>query len=118
MSIYATLGTLRFPLDEMGTEWVEVCFQAVPSHIGHPSHYPDGDIYAEFLPPVRDPEVPEPEWDKHRAVVIIATDERKDGQRYVNPVLTLSGEEWETIPFPELWQRIEEALRQGRGLAE
>ena len=58
MSIYATLWHIRIRRDGIYAlsedEWVDIWAQAVPPHIGHPSHYPDGDPYGDFLPPVVD----------------------------------------------------------------
>lgn len=72
-------------------------FQAVPGHI---------DYDWDWLPPA----VEDKNWDNYRAVVVCGPYSHKEGQQYVNAVLTLSGEEWETIPFGELWGRIEEAF--------
>jgi hypothetical protein len=109
MSIYATLWEIQVPRRHFfDTDWVKVCAQAVPAHIGHPSEYPDGDPYAEFLPPIvsdYDPETGEAPYD--RAVVIVQEGRRqKDGQRYVDPLMTLSGEEYSKITFKELLDRI------------
>ena len=130
MSIYATLWQIRLPVPEFNvlvinrqgtfrleggelvpheTRWVEVVFQGVPGHIGHPSVCPDGDPYAAFLPPV----VEDP--DKLWAVVIVQEGRKnKDMQRYVDPLLTLSGEEYQTLSFDEMLQRIYAAMRPER----
>lgn len=119
MSIYATLGVIRLePLaDWPGCEhlehWPEVYFQGVPGHIGHPDHYPEGDPYADFLPPF--PPRFDPDSDLRAVVVVLRDHNEKDVQRYVRPLMTLSGREWETLPFPELWRRIEEAVREQLG---
>jgi hypothetical protein len=113
MSIYATLWEVkvrrRHAFDD---EWVRVFAQAVPPHIGHPSEYPDGDPYADFLPPVvqdYDPETGEAPF--HRAVVIVQEGrDRKDVQRYVDPLLVMSGEEYARTPFQELLDRIHKAI--------
>jgi hypothetical protein len=89
--------------------WVEVYAQAVPAHIGHPSMYPDGDPYADFLPPVVDynPDIDCPP----RAVLIIDEDHsEKDGQRYLSPLLLLTGTEYEQLTFAALLDRITMAL--------
>ncbi len=126
MSIYATLWQIRLPTPEWTVlvatahgdlrledgelvpheeEWVEITFQGVPGHIGHPSYYPDGDPYASFLPPVVD----DPE--KLRAVVIVQEGRNeKDVQRYVDPLLTLSGDEYHSLSFDALMQKIYEAM--------
>ena len=122
MSIYATLWTLQFPRTGehfIGCEWIEVRAQGVPGHIGTPAEgygYEDGDPYASFLPP---PIALESEDDERlRAVVIVTSENRKGtpraGQEYADPLLVLSGEEYERIPFAELHDRICAALRGDR----
>ncbi|HYT89782.1 MAG TPA: hypothetical protein VEL76_13825 [Gemmataceae bacterium] len=113
MSIYATLWEIALPrryhFDE---EFIKVFAQAVPAHIGHPSSYPEGDPYADFLPPVvmeYDPETGEAPFD--RAVLIIREDRaEKVGQRYTDPILVLTGEEYARSTFDELIHRIERAM--------
>src|SRR5919204_5179843 len=102
MSIYATLWEIKVPRRHpFDSEWVEVWAQAVPAHIGHPSAYPEGDPYADFLPPVvqdYDPETDHAPYD--RAVVIVQEGrEKKDGQRSVHPLIVMSGEEYSRTPF-------------------
>ena len=98
------------PCDE-DKEWVEVVCQGVPGHIGHAEEYPEGDPFREFLPP---PLTGEDYSEKLRAVVIITGDARKgterSGQEYIDPLLTLSGAEYEHIGFQELMGRIQAAL--------
>ncbi|HMF17856.1 MAG TPA: hypothetical protein VKE98_11655 [Gemmataceae bacterium] len=113
MSIYATLWEIHLPqVDTGGEPCACVYAQAVPAHIGHPSHYPDGDPYADFLPPVvreYNPETDEAPW--YRAVVIVqAGRNKKDIQRYVDPLLVLSGEEYARVPFQNLLDRIQEKI--------
>jgi len=113
MSIYATLWEIKVPRGHaFDEEWMEVYAQAVPAHIGHPSGYPEGDPYSDFLPPVvqnYDAETDEAPF--HRAVVIVQKGrDRKDVQRYVDPLLVLSGEEYARIPFEELLERIHKAI--------
>lgn len=113
MSIYATLWEIKLPRrHELDDEWVEVYAQAVPPHIGHPSCYPEGDLYADFLPPVvsdYDPETGEAPYD--RAVVIVQEGrDEKDGHRYVDPLIVISGEEYARIPFQQLLDRIHAAM--------
>ena len=123
MSIYATLWSLKFPKFgdyHSGCEWIEVTAQGVPPHIGSPTPglgYEDGDPYAEFLPPaVATNEEGEAEY--MRAVVIITKATRKgtlrNGQEYVDPLLTLGGQEYAELSFPALYQRICDALRGNR----
>jgi hypothetical protein len=113
MSIYATLWEIKVPRrHEFDDEWVRVYAQAVPPHIGHPSHYPEGDPYAGFLPPVvqgYDPETGNAPY--NRAVVIVQEGRaEKDGQRYIDPLLVLTGEEYTLIPFQTLLDRIHAAM--------
>jgi hypothetical protein len=119
MSIYATHWILQFPrygYAHSGCEWVEVIGQGVPTHIGTPSPghgYESGDPYADFLPPA----IPVPEDDDGtaiRAMVIVRNGTEKVGQRYVQPLLVLSGREYVAIPFGELHDRICDALRGDR----
>jgi len=120
MSIYATLWSLKFPKtgdDYFGCDWIRVTAQGVPAHIGSPTPgmgYEDGDLFAEFLPPPvetnEDGEAP------HMRAVVIATEETKkgtprNGQEYISPLLTLTGEEYSTLTFDDLHQRICHALR-------
>lgn len=123
MSIYATLWSLKFPKfgdDHIGCEWIKATAQGVPPHIGSPtpgSGYEDGDPYAEFLPPAvvtnEDGEAPH-----MRAVVFVTENTEKGtprhGQQYVNPLLTISGAEYDTSTFADLHKRICDALRGDR----
>jgi len=131
MSIYATLWEIQVLAEEpkvicFGTDgtatalygdgsrrpyaekWVRVVGQGVPPHIGHPSHYPSGDPYGAFLPPP----VSDAEGDLLRAVVIVVEGrEDKEGQCYVDPLLVLSGVEYQRLSFADLLARIEIAVR-------
>jgi hypothetical protein len=123
MSIYATLWRLKFPRhgdDYTDCDWVEVIAQGVPAHIGTPTPgfgYEDGDLYAAFLPP---PVVLLSEEDERtlRAVVFVTEGTPKGTERshqeYVSSLLVLTGEEYATIPFAELHERICDALRGSR----
>jgi hypothetical protein len=112
MSIYATLWEFKLPkAHRFDTEWVMVYAQAVPAHIGHPSHYPEGDLYADFLPPVVecDPETGSGPY--YRAVLILVEGhDEKIGQKYTSPLLTLTGEEYAQISFQTLFDAIEGAM--------
>ena len=121
MSIYATHGVLKVPRYgdfHTGSEWVEVVGQGVPAHIGTPSPghgYEGGDPYASFLPPaVPVSEEEEDWWQALRAMVIIRDGTEKVGQEYVRPLIVLSGQEYATIPFSDLQERICDALRADR----
>jgi hypothetical protein len=119
VSIYATYWVLQFPRygdAHTGCEWISVIGQGVPAHIGTPTPghgYEDGDPYAAFLPPA----IPVPEGDDGtalRAMVIVREGTAKRVQEYIGPLLVLSGEEYAQIPFPELHDRICDALRGDR----
>ena len=123
MSIYATLWSLKFPRFgdcHTGCEWIEVTAQGVPPHIGSPTPglgYENGDPYAEFLPPaIVTNEDGEAEY--MRAVVIITENTRKgtvcNGQEYADPLLTLGGQEYVSLSFHALHERICDALRDDR----
>lgn len=120
MSIYATLWCLKFPRYgdvHIGCDWIKVTAQGVPPHIGSSTPglgYEDGDPYADFLPPAL---VTNQEGDAEfmRAVVII-TEETKKGtarhpQEYSDPLLMLSGQQYASMTFAELHDRICNALR-------
>lgn len=119
MSIYATLWRLQFPRlgdGHTGCEWVEVWAQGVPGHIGTPSPghgYEAGDPYADFLPPPI-ALAPDDQGDRLRAVVIVRAGTPKEVQRYVDPLLVLTGEEYERSTFDDLYTRICDALRGSR----
>lgn len=112
MSIYATLWEIKVPRQHcFDEEFVEVYAQAVPPHIGHPSQYTDGDPYADFLPPVVEEYDPETGEGPYRAVVIVQKGRnRKDIQRYVDPLIVMTGKEYASIPFPVLLERIHQAI--------
>jgi hypothetical protein len=113
MSMYATLWEIKVPRRHCFDEdWGEVFAQAVPAHIGHPSAYPDGDPYGSFLPPPvedYDPETGEARF--HRAVVIVQEGrDAKDVQRYVDPLIVMTGEVYSRLTFEELLDRIHRAI--------
>ena len=119
VSIYTTLWTVHFPRggeEYHGCAWVEVRAQGVPAHIGTPTPgygYEDGDPFADFLPPAITLEGEDE--DRLRAVVIVTSETRKGtaraGQEYVDPLLVLTGEEYERVTFSELHERVCSALR-------
>jgi hypothetical protein len=119
VSIYATVWVLKFPRYgdyHTGCEWVDVVGQGVPAHIGTPSPghgYEAGDPYADFLPPAV--EAPEGyDGTALRAIVIVRGEAEKTGQRYADPLLVLSGEQYAATPFDRLHEQICAALRGGR----
>jgi len=123
MSIYTTLWRLKLPRygdAHTGCDWIEITAQGVPAHIGTPTPgygYEDGDPYTAFLPP---PVVILSEEAERmlRAVVFISEGTPKgtarSHQEYVNPLLVLTGTEYDTIPFGVLHERICDALRGDR----
>ena len=123
MSIYATLWRLKFPQDGddyFGCDWTEVIAQGVPAHIGSPTPgcgYEDGDLYAEFLPPALETDE-DGEHEYMRAVVIVRAGTPKgtarSAQEYASSILVLTGEEYSSMSFEALYERICEALRGGR----
>lgn len=112
MSIYATLWEMKLPrAHRFDEEWVSVYAQAVPPHIGHPSCYPEGDPYADFLPPVVECDSETGDGPHYRAVFILMEGrDEKDGQRYTAPLLMLTGEDYAQIPFPTLLDAITDAM--------
>lgn len=119
MSIYATCWILKFPKygdAHSDCEWVDVMGQGVPAHIGTPTFgygYESGDPYAGFLPPA----VPMPADEDEaplRAMVIVRAQTEKMGQEYVEPLVVLTGNEYASIPFQVLHERICDALRGNR----
>jgi hypothetical protein len=121
--MYATLWWLQFPRygdDYIGCEWIRVSAQGVPAHIGTPTRghgYEDGDPYADFLPPPVEVNA-EADSEFMRAVVFVTEETRKgttrSPQEYAKPLLVLSGQEYASISFVELHERICDALR-GKG---
>ncbi|MFN0071430.1 MAG: hypothetical protein ACKVVP_08090 [Chloroflexota bacterium] len=134
MSIYATAWEMALPVwvegkpeggwagfagtDNKGRSvyqrFIRVRAQMVPAHIGNEGY---GDLYADFLPPPV-------EYDEHqaerrwtpRAVVIVDEDHaEKDVQRYPDPLLVLTGAEYESADFAELLDRIQDALEERFG---
>ena len=123
MSIYATLWRLKFPQfgeDHTGCEWIDVTAQGVPAHIGTPSPgfgYETGDPYSDFLPPPIEI-LSEEDEQKLRAVVFVTAGTRKGtnrcGQEYVDPLLVISGADYDGLSFDALHGRICDALRGDR----
>ena len=113
MSIYATYW--RIQLEKPGSgpvadEWVTVWAQAVPSHIGSATvgDYEE-DPYGDFLPPPRtdhneDDEAP-------RAVVFVTDATKQKGQRYLDPLLVITGRDYMDATFNDLLFRLGSALR-------
>lgn len=128
MSIYATLWSIQIqdPAAPFASpRWVEVTAQAVPPHIGSPTPgcgYERGDPYESFLPPAV--ETDEDGQAEHNRAVVFITDTTKKGtarshQEYADPLLVLSGEEYASIPFQVLLDKLQEAIRTGpRVIAE
>lgn len=114
MSIYATGWQIKLPVGKgwPSDKWVEVYAQFVPAHIGQPSEGYDTDPYADFLPPIVPDYDPEEEKIPHRAIVVVQRGhEEKEVQKYINPVLTMSYEEYVKMPFDEFLNLIYEGLK-------
>jgi hypothetical protein len=78
--------------------------QGVPAHCG-----PDEtctDPYADFLP-----DYASSVERGTRAMVIVREGTAKEGQRYIEPLLVLSGKEYFAAPFDALQERVCDALR-------
>src|SRR5688500_17926547 len=102
VSIYATLAEIA--IRQFGDDdYTEVVIQGVPAHIDY-----EGAAW-EFLPPPVDPE-----GETMRAVFIVRGHCQKGtprgGQEYVDPLIVLTGQEWEQVRFVDLLDRIEKAL--------
>lgn len=107
MSIYATGWSIRLEMhppcslsfgrgEAYNPFYAEIYVQFVPGHIGHPSEY-DEDPYSEFLPPVvKDPD------ETRAAVILLKGFDKKEVQRYLTPLLVLSGQEYAEAKFAEL----------------
>lgn len=107
MRVFGTLPDGRYdPVGHPARErWVHVLAQAVPPWIGHLEHAPGGDLCPWLPPPVLDLDGP------HRAVVIVDEDhDAMSGQQYTEPLLVLTGAEYEAAPFTDLLGRIQQAL--------
>jgi hypothetical protein len=112
MSIYATLWEIKVrKCHSFDDEWIEVFAQAVHAHIGHPSAGYADDPYSDFLPPVVAYDPAEEGDQVERAVVIVAEGrDQKVGQQYVDPLVTLTGQEYRSMSFPALLRLIETKL--------
>lgn len=99
-------------------EWITILGQGVPAHIGTPTFgygYEAGDPYGEFLPPpVPVVDDDDDDGERLRAIVVVRDTTEKAGQRYVDPLLMLSGDEYAALSFQSLHDRICDALREGR----
>lgn len=122
MSIYATLWKLKFPEHgdyHLGCDWIIVTAQGVPAHIGSPTPglgYEDGDPYSAFLPPPL--ETNEQGGHAFMRAVVFVTERTTKGtargpQEYVDPLLILTGEEYATLSFDDLYEKVCVALRSG-----
>ena len=123
MSIYATLWTLKFPMDGddfPGCQWIRVRAQGVPAHIGSPTlgcGYEEGDPYGSFLPP---PVIVDATgYGQHLRAVVFVTENTAKGtersaQEFEGPLLTLTGKEYARISFEDLRCRLCQVLRGNR----
>ena len=115
MSIYGTDFT--FALVDDIEEWPRrVMVQVVASFIAD-----DGPDWS-FLPPPRLGIEEEDGYEHPRAAVFVLDETEKgterNGQEYVSPLLTLTGEEYETLSFREVMGRLEDALAKRLGRKE
>lgn len=92
MSIYQTL--CDFALQDSLDDWVVIRVQVVPLHIK--DDFP-------FLPSME-------ESGQYRAVVFVREGSLKVGQEYQNPLLILSGKEFDDIHFLDLIGRLTEEI--------
>ena len=109
MSIYATLWELQFPLSGQShtdCEWESVVAQGVPAHVGE-----EGPTdHLTFLPPRKESIAA-----GLRAVVFIRKLQPKgterSAQEYPEPLLTLTGKDYEALSFGALHEKLMNALR-------
>ena len=116
MSIYSTGWSFQWGVSPRGVfnagcgKWnplfVEVYVQFVPGHIGHPEGGYYSDPYADFLPPALSSEETDVDDKIRAAVFLLRGDDEKDGQRYVSPLLVLSGDEYNNIGFHDMMDRL------------
>jgi hypothetical protein len=107
MSIYGTL--FEIGLRRFGEEgYIEILVQSVPPHVDY-----TGDEWA-FLPKPVDPAGNTP-----RAVFFVESGDEKgtprNGQEYVQPLLVLTGKEYEEIRYTDLMCHLEAALERRYG---
>jgi hypothetical protein len=136
MSIYATGFQIKVEDEARGGSfddaWIEVYAQFVPNHInaqngyGGPNwdewlpafvHKPDCQMRTQSIPPATGRDEPYIYHDclcGDRAVFICDDLTRKgterNGQEYVNPVLVLTGAEYDAITWTDMLARIEESV--------
>jgi hypothetical protein len=102
MSIYVNSWRMKVNTNSGWPRWIEIYAQLVPAAIGQPSEDYETDPYSDFLPPITSDYDPEVEKQKtpYRAIVIVQEGfEKKDGQKYVDALLTMSYEDYEKITF-------------------
>jgi hypothetical protein len=92
--------------------WVRVWVQAVPAHIDHA-----GPGWDEWLPPPTPAEVGGADREEQRTprAVFFVTDwtpkgTERNGQEYVRPLLVLTGEEYVRTMWPDLMERLTDAV--------
>lgn len=117
MSIYATGWTIKVPLPGYSfhahdRDFVEVFAQFVPAHIGQPSEGYETDPYADFLPPIVPNYDPCNYEGSDRAIVVVQRGRHGKGgpgfhpQQYEDPVLVMSCEEYDKMPFAQFLDLI------------
>jgi hypothetical protein len=109
VSIYATLWELQFPVSGQShtdCEWESVVAQGVPDYVGEEGP----EDHLAFLP-ARE----ESMAGGLRAVVFIRKLQPKgtdhSAQEYPDPLLTLTGKEYEALSFGALHEKLMDALR-------
>jgi hypothetical protein len=108
--VYATLWALRFPASGdyfHGCAWTTVLAQGVPDHVGTEGA---DDPYTSFLPSLEGACA-----GGLRAVVFVRLGAYKgtarSPQEHADPLLTVTGTAYESIPFADLHTRLCDALR-------
>lgn len=111
MSIYVTIWSIKLEAPWIPNEYVTVWAQGVPAHIGQPDQGYETDPHEDYLPPIianYDPNREHP----YRAVVFVQEGrDKKDYQKYVDPILTITGAEYEAVSFPSLLASLYQGLK-------
>jgi hypothetical protein len=101
MSIYVSGWRIKVNTNSGWPRWIEIYAQYVPAHIGQPDEGYETDPYSDFLPPIVSDYNPE-DTKRYRAIVIVQEGyEKKEGQKYVDALLTMSYEDYEKISFKD-----------------
>ena len=110
ISMYATQSQFAI-IDRWTNKCIKVSVQAVPSFIGAEYNGDPDDPYADiFYPPALNEE--EEEKRPCRAIVFAHQYDKKERQRYLDPILIMSWEEYRDTPFVELMGRVYAGFQQ------